>query len=307
MPAMTSFELRAMDTAVTVHVPDRGDDATERLAAMVGLAFAEAEARYSRFNPGSELSRLNRASAPMAVSTELLAALLRARRHVACTRGAFDPTIGRALLVAGYDRSFASGRLDRGTPAARPPAPSSLDEVVVDLATGLVTRPAHVQLDLGGMIKGATVDAVAEWLPGPAALDAGGDARLVGRGPDGDGWLVDVEDPDDPQATVLTLRLVDRAIATSAANRRRWRRGDAVAHHLIDPRTGQPARTDLAQVTVVADRAEDAEVLAKAVFVLGRDAGAALLAHHHTVGAILIGRDREVVRLGALEVVDGAA
>lgn len=305
MPAMASFELRAMDTAVTVHVPDRGTDATERLGAMVALAFAEAEARFSRFDPRSELSRLNRATAPMAVSAELLAALLRARVHVARTRGAFDPTVGRALVAAGYDRPFRR-RLDRATPPGAVPV-ASLAEVEVDVDAGVVTRPAHVQLDLGGMIKGATVDAVAEWLPVPAAIDAGGDAWLCGDGPDGDGWLVDIEDPDDPQATVLTVRLVDRAIATSAANRRRWRSGDAVAHHLIDPRTGQPATTDLTQVTVIAASAEEAEVLAKAAFILGREAGAALLAHQHDVGAVLVGRDREVTRVGALEVSDDAA
>jgi thiamine biosynthesis lipoprotein len=126
---------------------------------------------------------------------------------------------------------------------------------------------------------------------------------LRGAGPDGEGWLVEVEDPFDAERTILTLRIRDAAVATSAANRRTWRVGDRAMHHLFDPRTGEPARSDLAQVTVVARTAELAEVLAKAVFVLGAREGAGLLGRSAAAGAVLVTRDGAVIELGALEVV----
>jgi thiamine biosynthesis lipoprotein len=133
-------------------------------------------------------------------------------------------------------------------------------------------------------------------------IDAGGDAALRGEGPDGAGWLVDVEDPADARRVVKTLRIRDRAVATSAPNRRRWRTGAGAAHHLIDPRTGAPASSELAQVTVVAPDAEQADVLAKVAFVLGADEGARWLGRRPGIGGVLVLRDGSSLVVGELEV-----
>ncbi|MBL8622102.1 MAG: FAD:protein FMN transferase [Myxococcales bacterium] len=298
-------ELRAMGTTVTVHAPTLSVEGEAAAAAEVGALFATAEARFSRFRPDSELAQLNCATGPFAASPAMMAALARARAYVELTGGRFDPAVGGAMIAAGYDRGFAPGALDRATAAAAAP-PARFADVTLDLERGLVVRPPHVQLDLGGMIKGATVDLAARHLPEIAALDAGGDAALRGAGPEGDGWYVDVEDPADPSRVVVTLVVRDRAVATSAANRRRWRRGDAWAHHLIDPATGAPAATDLAQVTIVAHRAERAEILAKAVFIAGARAGRALLANLPTIGAVLVDHRGDVELIGPLEVAPDA-
>lgn len=299
------FAVAAMGTTIAVHTPTLSVEAEAAAGAAVAAQFAAAEARFSRFRDDSELTSLNRATAPRAVSPDLLAALVRARAYVELTGGRFDPTVGAAVLAAGYDRAFAPGALDRAT-AAHPVPPTRFAEVAIDCARGVVTRPPAVQLDLGGMIKGATADLAARALPAIAALDAGGDVVLRGAGPDGTGWEVEVEDPADPARVLLALVVRDRAVATSAANRRRWRRGDAWVHHLIDPATGAPAASDLAQVTIVADSAERAEVLAKAVFVAGARDGAALLATMPTIGAVLVDHRGAVTRLGPLEVATDA-
>lgn len=315
------FSLRAMDTEITLHAPGLPAEHRAALGLAVGDVFAAAEARFSRFLHHSELSQLNRATEAFAASPALLAALLRARGHVAMTEGRFDPTIGGALIAAGYDQSFDrvfARAGERASPSHPRPAGHAarrprFEEIDVDEARGLVYRPLDIQLDLGGMIKGATVDEASRLLPRDAALDAGGDAVLRGDDPadgDGDGsggWLVEVEDPRDPDGTVATLRLRDQAVATSAANRRRWRAGQRWAHHLIDPATGAPARTDLLQVTVVADRAERAEVLAKAAFIAGSRDGARLLSRLPGVGAVLVRADGALLFLGALDVVEHAA
>jgi len=298
---MSAF--RAMGTDVRVVTPGLGPTREAAVTRRVAAVFDESERRFSRFLPESELARLNRATGPTPVSAPMLAALDRARAYVDLTRGLFDPTIGSSLDAAGYDRSFAPGALDRPT---RPPpgAPAGFDQVVVDAAAGTVSRPPGVRLDLGGFIKGHTADRAARLLPEVAAVDAGGDAVLRGAGPDGDGWLVDVEDPADAARVVLTLRVRDAAVATSAPNRRRWLVAGAEQHHLIDPRTGLAGASDLAQVTVIARTAELADVLAKTAFFLGATAGRRFLERLPAVAGVLVRHAGSVEVVGDVDVVD---
>lgn len=295
------WTFRSMNTEIAVTAPRLANDDERHLASAIARVFAETEQRFSRFRDDSELSALNRATEPVVVSGELLELLLAARGHVIETDGLFDPAIGAALRAAGYDRSFVRDLLDRS--AANPDASrASFDEIEIDEQTQRVVRPVHLQLDFGGFLKGRTVDRGAAMLPAPAVVDAGGDAMLRGAGADGAGWLVEVEDPFDAHATLVTLRVRDRAVATSASNRRCWRVGAELAHHLIDPRTSAPSRSDLAQVTVVAPTAERADVLAKVVFLLGAAEGAHLVEGHAELGAVLVTRSSEMRIVGNVEV-----
>jgi thiamine biosynthesis lipoprotein len=295
----TSF--RAMNTDVTVLAPNLSPDQERRLARVVAETFEESERRFSRFQPESELSQLNRSGRLMPVSAPFMAALGRAKRFFRLTGGRFNPAIGGALIKAGYDRSFESGgeRLGSRLELLHPVTP--FDRITVDHRRRSVTLPPGVSLDFGGFVKGWTVDRAARLLPPNAALDAGGDALLRGAGPDGHGWIVDVEDPTDPTREVMTLRVRDRAVATSAPNRRRWQTPFGEMHHLIDPRTGRPADSDLAQVTVLADTVEAAEVLAKTAFLLGADDGRGFLRRCGGVAAVLVRRDAQIEVVGNLE------
>lgn len=291
----------AMGTEVTVAVPLLSDDQEQHVASRVAALFADTERRFSRFRDDSELAALNRAHGPQRVSAEMIEVLMAAGRHVSATDALFDPTIGAALCAAGYDRSYAPGQLDRPERGSAPQR-ARFTDLSIDAAARSVERPPHVHLDFGGFLKGRTVDRAGALTPSPAIIDAGGDAALIGAGSDGAGWIVDIEDPDAENAVLLTLRVADRAVATSAANRRRWRLGRTVAHHLIDPRTGEPARTDLAQVTVLAPTVERADVLAKVAFLRGARDAAAWLSSHADVAAVLVERNRAIHVIGDLEV-----
>lgn len=300
-----STAFRAMSTGVTVLCPGLDAASAAAIADGVRADFAASEQRFSRFRADSELSRLHRAGGPTVVSGALFAALSRARGYFELTSGLFDPTVGAALVALGYDQSFAPGALDREAIAEVTPSASFAD-VALDAATRTVALPRGTHLDLGGFLKGFTVDRAARRLSGTGAVDAGGDAVLRGDGPDGEGWLVDVEDPSDPQRVVATVRARDRAVATSAANRRRWRAGGREQHHLIDPRTRRPAVTDLAQATVLAPSAELADVLAKTAFMLGVRGARRFLDRFTRVGAVLVRRNGELSIVGDVEVATDA-
>ncbi|HEU5060046.1 MAG TPA: FAD:protein FMN transferase, partial [Kofleriaceae bacterium] len=114
-----------MNTDVTVTAAGADE---EVVTARVARTFAEAERRFSRFLPDSELARLNRARGPVTVSPPRFEALLRARAYHQLTGGLFDPAVGGPLAALGYDRSFAPGALDRDD-AAPPAREASFAEV----------------------------------------------------------------------------------------------------------------------------------------------------------------------------------
>jgi thiamine biosynthesis lipoprotein len=127
-------------------------------------------------------------------------------------------------------------------------------------------------LDLGGIAKGWIAEQAATILSefsSACAVNAGGDMFLVGL-PDGeDQWSVGIEDPLQPVIDLTTLKVDPGAVATSTVTKRTWKQGEKERHHLIDPRTGEPAVTDWLSVTVIAAHTYEAEVFAKALLIGG--------------------------------------
>ena len=266
-------------------------------------AFAQAEALFafneqvlSRFLPESELSQLNgRAGEWVPVSDLLWNVVCDAVLQAEATNGLFDPTLLNALEAAGYDRSFElvqSG--DRHFQSACHLAAGNWRQIRLDANTQSIWLPPGMRLDLGGIGKGFTaqeaVELLSQW--GPCLVDAGGDVT-AGAAPRGlPGWPVALAAPwtaESPeQADLLTLWLAESSLATSGIDYRRWQINGRTAHHLIDPRTGQPAQTDLLTVTIWAEQATMAEAWATAVLVQGSIQGwQALTQQSHLAGAII--------------------
>ena len=238
---------------------------------------------WSRFRSDSELCRLNRFSENrVAVSTTMLAALVRAQSLHASTAGAFDPTVLDALEALGYDRTFSEVKAARWTGPLITREPPGFDAVHVDAAHATVQRRPGVRLDLGGIGKGLAADLVIDGLidrgARAACISMGGDIRVGGEPPVPAGWSIPVEDPFAEGRVLFRWPLAGGAIVTSTTRFRRWRRGGTLHHHLIDPGTGRSARTGIAAVVVTAAEAWLAEGYAKAALVAGPAAGAEMLA-----------------------------
>jgi thiamine biosynthesis lipoprotein len=243
----------------------------------------DCERRWTRFTETSELAQLNRSDGRPTMlprdTYDLVAAAVRAWE---LTDGRFDPTVAQAVVAAGYDRTFTEA-----SRVCRPSAPSpGCAGICLDDGLGAATLPSGVTLDLGGIAKGHTADLVVETLLDDGALgvlaDLGGDVRVGGEPGDAGRWEVDVADPFDDGRDLTVLRLASGAVATSSTLGRRWTHEGRVLHHIIDPRTGRPADTGLATVTVVAGTAAWAEIIAKAALVAGWPGAAEVV---HAAGA----------------------
>jgi thiamine biosynthesis lipoprotein len=244
----------------------------ENAAKIVALAESW-EGKLSRFRPESALCRLNAAAGTGPVVTDTLvfdlvdSALEMNRR----SSGYFNPLILPALEGAGYIRDFPT--IESEVPVSGPELVSGSAAVLLEPELGTIALSAGARLDLGGIAKGAFLDAVfalvGDSWPG-GCIDAGGDLRVWGRSPSGDHWRIGLEDPFDPSRDLAQVLILDPvragAVATSGRNRRRWCTADGSAHHLIDPISGLPAVGAVETATVFAPSGLAADVAAKALF-----------------------------------------
>jgi thiamine biosynthesis lipoprotein len=301
---MRQHEFRAMGCQMLAVLDMEAPAAAERLAEVPGW-FAEWERRLSRVRDDSELSELNRhAGGPVQVSDILWDVVKTALQAAQRSHGLVTPTMLAELERAGYDRSF--DLLDTHAPAGSlPPTTPSGDwnAVVLRLGSRSICLPPGVRLDLGGVAKGWAADRAAHQLGahGPALIDAGGDIAVSGPMADGSPWPIGVADPTELDGQIELLLLASGGIATSGRDYRRWRQGGSWQHHIIDPRTGHPAVTDVLSATVVASSAREAEMAAKTVLILGSRAGLAWIEARPSLAALLVLEERRIVRSSRLE------
>jgi FAD:protein FMN transferase len=218
--------------------------------------FEQRDATFSRFRPESELVRVNAAASPVVrVSSAFAAAVAASLGAARATGGLIDPTLGAAIVAAGYDADFATL-----TPDPRPVDPvRPADWRQLRIADGLFIRPPGITLDLNGVVKAMTVDEAAALLGEPGFVSAGGDIATREM-------PIVVALPEGGAVTLET-----GGIATSGSATRRWLRGGVLQHHLLDPRTGRPSTSPWTYVTAVGRDCLSADIAAKAGFLLGDD------------------------------------
>jgi len=278
--------------------------------------FNSFEKTLSRFDPHSELSRLNAGEQPaFKASPTLLDAVEVAMWAAVMTGGLYDPTILNDLERAGYDRSFE--KINAATPLyqtlrdSSPYGPTwtpvnrtfSFRDIRLNRPRREIYKPAGLRLDLGGMGKGWAVDRAADRLQGlgPFLVNAGGDIFAYQSPPGQQGWDIDLIHPFKPDQFMARVRLHHYALATSTLAKRRWQRNGQTRHHLIDPRTGEPAETDAVSVSVVAQRTVIAEVIAKVALILGVEQGLAYLQKLPGIEGLICTADSTIVTSSGFE------
>jgi thiamine biosynthesis lipoprotein len=285
---------RSMGGRLLVHL-DTDGVADRDPAAAAGRVIARVDrwaARLTRHSDDSDLLRLNRDPRPEVQVGPTLAAALRAGRlAVEYGEGLVDITLLDERLAAESgeepDRAAAGpARAGGGGWQLHPRRHGS----------AMVERPAGLHFDLGGVGKGWIADRalalLRDW-PG-SVVDADGDLA-VSCAP-GRTWEIAVGDPRSEDANLAILRLGVAAgspparwgVATSGVSIHRWVSGGTARHHLIDPRTGRPAESDVVQATVIAGTALRAEALAKAAVIAGTAAGFAMLERARVAGALIL-------------------
>jgi FAD:protein FMN transferase len=260
---------RALGTTAVVATTDREREGDA--VAVVERELHAVDLACSRFRPDSELARVNRSCGERVRVSALLAGALHVGLSAAeVTGGLVDPTVGRTLRTAGYDRTFARVvARDSSTFGARFSVVPGWRVVELDEDALTVRVPAGVELDLGATAKALACDraaAAAAAVAGGALVALGGDIAVDGEVPDG-GWPVRIADDHAAiEAPGPTVALSSGGLATSSTTVRRWRARGAELHHLIDPRNGRPAQSPWRTVSVAATSCVDANIASTASF-----------------------------------------
>lgn len=290
-PATAAWRALGCDVRLVVTAPQALGPARAMLEADLGALDRAA----SRFRPDSEVSRLADAGGrPMPVSPVLADAVAVALAGAGISDGDLDPTMGADLAALGYDRTFS----ELAPPPPAPPEPGATRaaavpglhvhatptwrDVHLDAPAGTLTVPAGVVLDLGATAKARCADLSAERIAGRLGcgvlVSLGGDIAVAGPVPQG-GWIVRVQEATgDPGAAPIglwtTVALTSGGLATSSTAARRWRRGGSVLHHILDPRTHEPAISSWTTVSVAAGSATLANIASTTSIIRGRRAPA---------------------------------
>ena len=303
----------ALGTSCRVVVGGSADDAG--LAAAATAQVRQLERRWSRFDPDSEISQLNRHPGRLTiVSASTYQLVQRAEEARAATGGRFNPLLLDQLETAGYRRSWLAG----GGPAANaadaaialdPARPGTTEPIEMLAEVHGVRIPVGARFDPGGLGKGLAVDQVTDWCLAEGAttvcIDLGGDLRVHGEPWYGPQWRIGVDHPFRPGTELAAFTPSEgAAVTTSTTLRRSWAGpGGHRHHHLLDPITGRPSASDVVAVTTCSSRAWWAEVAAKAALLAGSAAATTVLAGLATPG-IVVTADGRVLRWSAGEALD---
>lgn len=293
-PQTVSFT--AMDTFMQLTIYGGSEDLLQQAENRV----LDLESHFSVTEPDSDISMLNNTGSGT-VSPDTADLLSKALDLCADTDGALDITIYPLVKAWG----FTTGEY-------QVPAPETLDQLLpevgfnrVSLYGTSVSLPDGMEIDLGSVAKGYTGDVLADLFRSQgissALLELGGNIHALGSKPDGSSWRVAIQDPQDLENYVGVVEVADKAVVTSGGYQRYFEEDGVRYWHILDPKTGQPARSGLLSVSIVGNSGLRCDALSTALFVMGPDQAISYWQAHRDFEAVLVLDDGSIIITSGLK------
>lgn len=286
----------ALDTFITISIYDSKD------TALLDECFAICDAyekQLSRTITDSDICRINAAEGqPVRISADTIDLLQKGIDYGELSDGRFDITI--APISGLWD--FTSGKTvipDESTIRAALPV-ISYKNIVIDKENQTVTlKNTGTSIDLGGIAKGYIADQIKQYLltkgVTSAIIDLGGNILTVGLKPDGSEFHIGIKEPFSKTGNVLTgVHVQDKSVVTSGTYQRFFRHNGVLYHHILNPKTGYPAQTDLCSVTIISDYSVDGDALSTICVLLGQKEGLSFIESLPNVEAAFVTTDNEL-------------
>jgi thiamine biosynthesis lipoprotein len=260
------------------------DSATGRAALEAARAVVvRVDSLMSTYKPESELSRMAASAGTghwTPLSAETLEVLETALEWARASGGAFDPTVGPLVDLWGFHEGEGRVPSDEEIAAAR--GTVGWEKVEVEPTVSRARLPVEgMELDFGAIAKGYALDLATRAMRRAGAsagtVDLGGNVSVFGARPGGGGWSLGIRHPRDADRLLGRIEINGGSVATSGDYERYFEVDGVRYSHILDPRTGWPAR-GVIQTTAAAPTGIEADALSTTLFVLGPEAGRDLLA-----------------------------
>ena len=298
---------QAMGTVVQVTIWTDDEPGAAQAAQAVFAEFRRLDAMMTTWTPDSEISKINAAAGTgkaVPVSDEAYAVIARALQVSKASQGVFDITVGAYGGLWKFDEDM-DGTLPDPAEVLKRKKLVNWKDVVLDKRRHTVRlKRAGMKITLGGIAKGYAVDRAAALLDkaGFASfiVQAGGDMYVSGD-KNGTPWVVGVRDPRgarDQSFAVAPIK--DHSFSTSGDYERAFVKDGVRYHHILDPRTAQPARASRS-VTIMAKDAFTADAWSKVLFILGAKQAMALVEKLPDFDAVFVDADNHVIMSSGLK------
>lgn len=274
-------ELFAMDTYITYSVVSDDEGLAKQGLDAIEKAFIEIDEMTNRFSADSQIFAVNAAAGrePVKVDEHLFSMVQTALTWSDKTDGAFNLLIGSVMNLWGFERENPEVPTREAIEKAL--LHTDYTKIVLDEDASTIFLPEEgMIMDAGGVAKGYATDFAVLKLKElgieNALINAGGNVYTMGKKEDGSVWRVGIQDPRDSQGLSGILQVSDKALVSSGDYQRYFEKDGVRYHHILDPKTGFPARL-CTGTTIVMDSATIADILSTTTFVEGPEKGMALM------------------------------
>ena len=305
-PSITELKGKALGTTWSVKVLTATDFSLEDLRTNITQKLEECDKTFSHWRTDAELYQFNGAltTTPISIHPQLLTLLKHSKWIHKQSGGTFDPTIASVVNLWGFGpvgKTRSTIPTDKQIGEAL--SLTGMNKVEL-LHKGLVRKKLPtLQLDFSGSAKGEIIDQICTLLQGwnfnNFLVEIGGEVRAYGKGRNGKGWIVGLEDGSGDSGSMVSVPLRNYAVATSGTYQLNKPNPDAnqSASHLINPRTGRPVEHNLIAVNAFAPTARDADAWATALMILGPEEGMKMAEKMDMVARFCILKDDEFLIL----------
>ncbi len=298
--SLSSTEL--LHTAVTITLYDKGDnellmDCFDLINTYENLISSSDEKKET-----SEIYKLNNSGGNVVtLSDDVLQCLEYGIEYTKLSKGKFDVTIGNLSSLWGFSSNTTVRAKPKDDDILKSIESIDIDNIVIESNDVYLSDPT-VKVDLGGIAKGYIADKVAEFLKSQgvetALIDLGGNILTVGSKPGNRPFKIGLREPAIESSNQIgIIDVVDKSLVSSGGYEKYFidENDGEIYFHILDPTTGYPVVTDLAQATIISDTSVAGDGLSTAVFSLGSEEGLALVESLDNIETILVKKDGTII------------
>lgn len=282
------------DTVISVQILDPVD---EKVLKGCEKLCKEYDAKFSKSNEESEISRINNAKGKFVeVSDDTITLLKKGLYYCELSHGIFDITIGSVSDL--WDFHAEDPKVPSRKKIRSAKGHVNYRGILIQDNRVKLTDP-KARLDIGAIAKGYIADRLKEYLKKNnvkhAIINLGGNVLTIGTKTDGSKYNIGIQRPFDESGQPITsIKVADKSVVTTGTYQRYFEKNGKIYHHILDTATGYPCENDLSSVTIITDSSLTADALSTVSFLLGYEEGIKLINLLDNVDAVFITNDGEI-------------